>query len=343
MSIRIIFFGSTSDSVIVLEHLLHTSIVNSQLLICCIITQPPRPIGRKQALTPTPIETWAKEHSITVLSFPNHSEKSWEYLDKNQVVDTLSSLKPDLLISASYGQKIPTGILQKAQFGGLNVHPSLLPRWRGADPVPWAILTGDHQTGVSIVTIAEDFDNGRLIAQKKIPITEKDFADPLRTKLFDIGADVLIDILPEYIDTNGKKPSLSTPGQQSSDPYARKFTRDDGFLSWELLQAAIEGNDVSDHQLPKLFQEAKSFSSFDMWHLASGIERAWRALSPWPGIWTKINRRIKKSTNDAWEEKRVKILKLHVDNQKLVIDQVQLEGKTPVPFSQFATAYLWES
>ena len=155
---NILFFGSTTDSVIILDKLFTTHYSLFTPRITAIVTQPPRPVGRKQLMTPTPVETWAKTRAITVLSFPSNTAKPWLYLDEAQVVDALEPLKADLIVSASYGQKIPAKTLKDAKFGGLNVHPSLLPRWRGGDPVPWAIMTGDHQTGVTIVSLSEKFE-----------------------------------------------------------------------------------------------------------------------------------------------------------------------------------------
>lgn len=305
---KILFFGSTSDSIIVLKKL---STVNSELItLSAIVTQPPRPVGREKTITPTPVEQWAKEHAITLLTFESNPEKPWLYADEQLVIDTLQPVAADIIISASYGIKIPTATITAARFGGINIHPSILPHWRGADPVPWAILSGDHQIGVSITTLTESFDEGKILAQEKIPITSSDTSDPLRTKLFSIGAELLIDILPRYIEGKLKTTSqlTDTPGKGVTIQYARKFKREDGFEAWEtLFQAMNEGTD------------------------AARIERKYRALHPWPGIWTEI------PLND---KKRLKILKLHEDNGKIVIDDVQLEGKKPVSWEQFKNAYL---
>ncbi|MBI4066177.1 methionyl-tRNA formyltransferase, partial [Candidatus Gottesmanbacteria bacterium] len=201
---RIIFFGSTGDSVSVLEKLITPR-------VRAVVTQPARPVGRKQMLTPTPVETWAKARGIAVLSFPSDPEKPWLYADERQVIDALQPLKANLLVSACYGQKIPWETIRQARFGGLNVHPSLLPRWRGADPVPWAILAGDHQTGVTVATLSEKFDEGAVVAQKKFPIIDSDTSDALRTTLFTIGADLLMEVIPEFLSTkHGMKSSLIT-------------------------------------------------------------------------------------------------------------------------------------
>lgn len=306
---NIIFFGSTADSVLVLEKLITYHVSRITPRICAVVTQPPRPVGRKQMMTPTPVERWAKEKNIPVLSFHHNKEKPWLFADKTQVIDSLQPFKADLLISACFGQKIPMQAIQAAPLGGLNVHPSLLPRWRGADPVPWAILSGDAQTGASVVTLSEKFDEGTIIAQKKIPITDKDFSDPLRTKLFAMGADLLVSTLPSLSASKG----VALKGSPNhEEPYARRFTRDDGFESWQTIQNAIN------HP-----EEAKR------------IDRKFRALDPWPGLWTTV------------AKKRLKILALHrrtsgndAMTPHLILDTVQLEGKKPVNFQEFTAAYL---
>lgn len=244
---KIVFFGSTSDSVIVLSRL-HQ--------IVSVVSQPPRPVGRKQILTPTPVEEWARGHTVPVLSFPHNKEKPWLFENEQAVIDALGPFKADLFVSACFGQKIPIEVIRSAIFGGLNVHPSLLPRWRGADPVPWAILSGDRQTGVTIVTLAERFDEGKIIAQKKYPITDIETSDGLRTKLFEIGATLLVDNLSDYCSGKNK----GKPQKTSDTPYARRFVRDDGFIPWEDFQ-------------PEL------------------LDRKLRALSPWPGVWTLFGKK----------------------------------------------------
>lgn len=347
-TIKTVFFGSTSDSVLVLTKLYETRnpalpAGRSKLKtrIAAVVTQPPRPVGRKRVLTPTPVETWAKEHAITTLSFPSHPDHHNLYNDEKQVINTLSTLKADLLISACYGQKIPWGYIQSVQFGGLNVHPSLLPRWRGADPVPWAILTGDHQIGVSVVTLSKEFDEGVVMAQKKIPITDRDTSDILRTQLFTLGAQLLIENLNTYIENPRRyvpRPSQQrNRGQASSSApgmYARRLSRDDGFIPWELLKSAIDGIDIPNDKRPPLFSLV-----IGNWSLV--ITRAWRALHPWPGIWTEIEIRDKQKERRKIK-KRLKILSLHLSpvTYRLSLGTVQLEGKTPVPFSQFSSVYL---
>ena len=270
-------------------------------------------------MTPTPVERWAKEKNIPVLSFHHNKEKPWLFADETQVIDSLQPFKADLLISACFGQKIPIQAIQAVPLGGLNVHPSLLPRWRGADPVPWAILSGDAQTGVSVVTLSEKFDEGTIIAQKKIPITDKDFSDPLRTKLFAIGADLLVSTLPSLSASKGAL--KGSPNHE--EPYARRLTRDDGFESWQTIQNAMNNP-----------EEAKR------------IDRKLRALDPWPGLWTEVL--VRQSVNASAQKKRVKIISLHrrtsgndAMTPHLILDSVQLEGKKPVSWKEFSLGHHW--
>jgi methionyl-tRNA formyltransferase len=304
-NIRIIFFGSTTDSVLVLDKLPLTSLV-------AVVTQPPKPVGRDQVVTPTPVQVWAQAHNVTVLSFKGNPEKSWGFENEQTVIDTLSTLKADLLISASYGQKIPSHTIKAARFGGLNVHPSILPRWRGGDPVPWAIYTGDAQIGVTIVTLVDSFDQGLIISQKKIPLLPTDMPDPVRTHLFELGADLLQVLLPDYVQ--GKMRGI-TPIEHN-EPTARRFTKADGFEPWTTIADAMTTGKEADR-----------------------IERKCRAFFPWPGLWTTIDIRDKGQETTL---KRLKILSCHLSPIPclLTLDTVQLEGKKPTSYTQFQQAYL---
>ena len=284
---------------------------------------------RKQIITPTSVDIWGRKHDIPVLSFTTHHEKPWLYENEDDVVNTLSACKPDLLISACYGQKIPSETIRGTQFGALNVHPSLLPRWRGADPVPWTLITGDKQTGVTIVTISNSFDKGNIIAQKKIAVTEKDFSDTLRTTLFTYGADLLMTSLPDYLSGKNK----GKPQKKENETYARKLTRQDGFIPWEYIQSAMEGNDIEKTKRIGISQHVTC-------HMSHVALRMLRAFSPWPGVWTLLRPDVRRDYGgQASSEKRVKILMAHEENGKLILDTVQLEGKKPVTWKQFESSY----
>lgn len=312
---NIVFFGSTDDSVTVAETL-HT-----KYPIAAIVTQQAKPVGRKKIITQTPVETWAKEKKIPVLTFPTDSEKPWRFAHDDDVANTISSFHPNLIVTACFGERIPKTVIEQSKHGGVNVHPSLLPRWRGAYPVPWAILAGDNQTGVTISTITEHFDDGRILAQKKIPITPKDMPDDLRKKLFTMGAELLVETLPEYI--SGKNTGIE---QHKVDvTTAHRLTREHGFVPWNLIASAMNGVDIPHDSRSGLMQDIKD-------PLPQGIVRLYRALSPWPGIWTTLP--IK------GQDKRLKILSCIIREEKLILQTVQLEGKQPVDWLTFNKAYL---
>ncbi len=296
----IAFFGTPDYSVIVLEALYKVGYP-----IVVVITKPDKPIGRKQSMTATATAVWAKEHNIPVLTPSAHPQIPWEFADPKAVTRQVLQYHPELLIVADYTQKIPLDLITQIKFGGLNVHPSLLPSYRGPAPIPWAIYNGETQTGVSIVTLSEQFDQGRVIAQEKAAILATDTTETLLPKLFTKGAQLLVQVLLSYVNTNDS----SSTRQQFKDNAAipshyPRLTRQDGFEPWEKIKAAME-NDSE----------------------AARIERKFRAFHPWPGLWTKVKINGK--------ELRLKILKAHLhnhsgENGNLVLDEIQLEGGKPV-------------
>jgi methionyl-tRNA formyltransferase len=303
-SVSILFFGSTTDSRIVLEALAAFKHTAWDIRIAAVVTQPPKPIGREQTIKKTPTQLWAEEHGVTCLSFPSDPAKPWLYANEEQVIATLQPIQADLIISASYGQKIPTSTLAAATYGGLNVHPSILPRWRGGDPVPWAIMSGDHQIGVTVVSLSEKFDAGLIFAQEKIPITPSDTSTPLRTKLFSIGTQSLVHVLPDFLAGKHKGHAQHIP---DDTPQARRLKRELGFEPWSAIEQALQGID------------------------SQRIERKFRALHPWPGLWTTIK--------IHGQDKRLKLLAVGIQNEKLSIETVQLEGKSASAWEQFTRAY----
>jgi methionyl-tRNA formyltransferase len=329
--ISLLFFGSTTDSVIVLNALTKFTHPEFEINIAAVVTKTPSPVGRDKIITTTPVEDWGREHNISVLSFASDPKSPWKYQDENSVIESLSTFQAGLCVSASYGQMIPWKTISCATYKGLNVHPSLLPRWRGADPLPWTILAGDHQTGVTVVTLSEKFDEGKLIAQKKVPVEDSDLPDPLRTKLFTLGSELLVESIPGYItgDVQGdvQKPEVVTT--------ARRLKRDDGFIPYSLIQKALAGEEIEQTELPPFLQSFATKYAMPLSPWAFVVDRMIRALSPWPGVWTEV------TVNG--EKKRLKILsghsEHHSEKDNLVIETVQLEGKQPVSFSQFSSAY----
>jgi len=313
---NIIFFGSTEDSVIVAKTL------HAKYPLAAVVTQPEKPVGREKTITKTPLDVWATEQKIPCLTFVQDEEQGWKYKNDDDVTNSLATFKPDLFVTACYGQKLPSAALKLPKSGSINIHPSLLPRWRGADPVPWTIIAGDAQTGVTISIITDTFDSGDIIAVKKIPVTDHDMPDPLRTNLFTIGAHLLLETLPTYIKGNCEL----VPQRKEDVVVARKLTRQDGFIPFTLVEKSLAGEDVlREERLDTVLQEITE-------PLPQAMVRLLRALSPWPGVWTTI------SIDGV--DKRLKLLEYATRDGRLVITNVQLEGKNPVDWKTFQTAYL---
>jgi len=167
---------------------------------------------------------------------------------------------PDLIITACHGQIIPQKTLEAPKYGALNIHPSLLPKYRGAAPVPWTLLNKESETGVTIFKMDSGIDTGPILAQKKTDILPQETSKDLLNRLFKMGTKLLIKILPDYIEhkiTPIKQPS------KSPTPYARKFTKKDGFI-----------------KLPDFIKASKTnFTS---------VNHQIRAFYPWPGVWTTL-------------------------------------------------------
>ncbi|MDP3710471.1 MAG: methionyl-tRNA formyltransferase [bacterium] len=240
---KIIFWGTSEFAVPSLQ-----SLVNSGYLISAVITNPDKPIGRKQILTPSPIKITAEEHKIPVYQPTN--------LKTYNLKPITSSV--DLFVVASYGKIIPLEILQRPKYGALNIHPSLLPRWRGPSPIQYTILSGDKETGVTIMKIDEKMDHGPILVGRelettkhKLQITKIQYRE-LHDELANLGAKLLIETLPKYLA--GKIKPI--PQDESKATYSKILTKEDGKITW-----------------------SKS---------AEEIERQIRAFDPWPGSWTKI-------------------------------------------------------
>jgi methionyl-tRNA formyltransferase len=336
-----IFFGSTEDSVRVVEQVSMMESSHIDLRIVAVMTHAPRPVGRKQLLTPSPVAVWAEAKKLPILCPATIAEKPWQFVSDADASNSVSTFSPDLLISASFGVKLPSEMVTHTRYGALNIHPSLLPRWRGTDPTPWTILAGDAQTGVTISKITDSFDAGDIVGQKKVAVEEKESPDELRARLFDMGAALLTELLPAYIE--GSIDPVAQTIEHAT--YARRLSREDGYIPWTALTSVCTGAH-SAFQFPSAtYIPCSSYPNE-----ATMICRHIHALSPWPGVWTEISLTSEKTdTKEIGHQssviglptkKRLKILSAHVQDEKLIIDTVQLEGKNPVLFTQFEQAYL---
>ena len=215
---RIVFMGSAELSVPSLEAILKAG----QDEVVGIVAQPDRPAGRKRKLTPCPLKAFAQSHGFNVLTPEKVGEAS--------SVEALAALKPDLLVVVAYGQYIPQRIIKLAPREAINVHPSLLPKYRGSAPIQWAILNGDQQTGVSIIYLAQKMDAGDLLRQETYPLGSAETSATLHDKLALFGADLLLKAIDDI--RNG---SVSRTKQDESQVVeVRKLTKEDGKIDWSL-------------------------------------------------------------------------------------------------------------
>lgn len=286
--------------------------------ITSVITPVPKPLGRHKVLTENPLHAWATETGVEVTLVQ-------ERIDQAVKSTLLASERPDILLVVDFGYFIPRWLLAWPTLGPLNIHPSLLPRWRGSSPGQFPLLYGDPASGITLMIMNEEFDAGPLLHQISFAVDPTWTAKEYYQHAFGKLLETLPDLLKEFA-----KGSLSATAQPEESPtaVAQKLTRDDGKVSWSLLEKMMSGAQPSDQceftDVSPILLDA--FSAAGNIYLV--LERASRALSPWPGLWTEL------PTKNG--NKRLKILsiKLTNDNQQLVLEQVQLEGKTPTTWIQ---------
>ncbi|OGZ17574.1 MAG: methionyl-tRNA formyltransferase [Candidatus Nealsonbacteria bacterium RBG_13_36_15] len=303
-NINIIFMGVPEFGTIILEKL-----IENNLKPVLVVTAPDKPVGRKQILTPPPVKVIAEKHGISVLQ----PEKP------STIQNLLSAISPDLIAVAAYGKILPKEILEMPKYGCLNVHPSLLPRWRGASPIQFTILAGDQETGVTIILIDEKMDHGPILASAKYQIqNDKITYKELDKNLADLGAELLIKTLPKW--TNREIEPI--PQDELKTTFTKVLKKEDGRINW-----------------------GKS---------AGEIERQIRAFNPWPGsycFWPKgknnLRLKILRATIQPQKKEgpfgiRGKTflapnnrIALQTKKDFLIIEELQLEGKKPQSTEEF--------
>jgi len=297
--IKIVFLGTPEFSAIILEKLVKNSY--NPLLV---VTAPDKPVGRKQILTPPPAKIIAQKYNLPVLQPANLKNSTGIHFLK-----LLKQKAPDLIITAAYGQILPKKILNIPKYGCLNVHPSLLPKYRGPAPIQAAILNGDKKTGVTIILMDEKIDHGKIISSSQFLISNKKITyQELSQKLAELGADLLIKTIPKWIN-NKIKPR---PQNDSKATYTKIIKKEDGKIDWS-----------------KPAQE---------------IERKIRAFYPWPGAFTffkKSNKILRVKILDAIIAKKEnpKKLCLRCGKNYLIIKKLQPESKKPMTGEDFLKGY----
>ena len=233
------------------------ALLDSKHQIELVLTQPDRPAGRGMKLTASPVKDLAVQRGLDVYQ-P-------QTLRDPVALERLRTLKPDVLVVAAYGLILPQSVLELPRFGAVNIHASLLPRWRGAAPIQRAILAGDRQTGISIMQMDAGLDTGGVLAQREISIFDEDTASTLHDKLATLGAEMIVDALGKL----ERGEARATPQRPEGATYASKIAKDEARLDWR-----------------------KS---------AAELDRAIRAYNPFPGAVATLG----ETTLKIWQARRV--------------------------------------
>jgi len=248
---RIIFMGTAELSCASLQKLAEN------YSVVAVVTQPDKPRGRELKLQFSPVKTLAEELKLPVLQPLKARDETF--------IAELRGLKPDLIVVVAYGQILPQSILDLPKFGCVNVHTSLLPKYRGASPIQSAILNGDAQTGVTIMKMDVGLDTGGIISQARTPILKEDNSQTLHDRLAQIGADLLVKTIPDYVE--GK--ILPKPQPVEGASYAAKIKKEDGRIDWS--------------------------------EPAEKILNRLRAFTPWPGAFTLLHAEPKPLFLKIWK------------------------------------------
>jgi methionyl-tRNA formyltransferase len=212
---RILFMGTPAFSLPALE-ILH----NHLYPIIGVVTQPDRPAGRGQKEFAPPVKLLAQSFGIPVLQPPRVKEQFF--------LDTLSSLKPDMIVVAAFGQILPKAIIDFPPLGCLNIHPSLLPKYRGAAPLNWSIIRGETRTGVTIMFMDEGMDSGDILTQEETPIGNSETYGELHDRLAKLGATLLLQTIEKMLAGNAQR----QPQDHSCVTFAPRLSRETGKINW---------------------------------------------------------------------------------------------------------------
>lgn len=300
---RVIFMGTPDFATGTLEE-----IVLAGHEVVGVVTQPDKPKGRGKNLMPTPVKEVAMKYNLPVYQPKKVREPEF--------VEVLRGLKPDVMVVAAFGQIISKEILEMPKYGCINVHASLLPAYRGAAPIQWAVINGDKESGVTIMQMDEGIDTGDMIEKVVVPIAEDETGGSLFDKLSQAGAKLCVKVLRDLED--GKAVREKQP-EESTTPYARMIDKKMGAIDWE--------------------KPAKE------------IEQLIRGLNPWPSAYTRLQGKTLKIWKaevllEHSQEAPGQITEVTKDSivvqtgqGRLKILELQLEGKKRMDAASFLRGY----
>jgi len=292
---RIVFIGTGEIGVPALRALL-----KSEHHVVAVVTQPDKPAGRAQLIEPTPMKKTVTTANVSVLQPPRIKDP--------QAIEEIRALTPDVIVVMAYGQILPRDVLEIPKIASLNLHASLLPRWRGAAPIQAAIALGDRETGITVMYMDEGLDTGDILLQRTIDILPDDTGGSLQDRLAQIAPEALLESL-RMLEKNS---APRIPQDNAQATWAPKLKREHGRIDWS--------------------------------EMAEAIERKIRAFNPWPGAFMEISGRNLKifsaSVVDLSGEpgeilKSENELVIAAGKGALLLGEVQLEGKRKMSAAEF--------
>lgn len=287
------------------------SLIDAKYNLMAVYTQPDKKVGREQQLQKSAVKITAERNNIPVLEPHKFDEV---------VIQKLKNLQPELIVVAAYGKILPKTVLDIPQFGAINVHTSLLPKYRGSSPIHHAILNGEKETGVTIMRMDAGMDTGDILTQKIVPIEKDETTPELSQKLSRISSQLLLETLPRWISGEIK----STPQDETQATLCRLLEKADGQISWT--------------------------------DTAANIYNRYRAFHPWPGVYTfwehsGTSKRIKLTKINHRENKvdpSHPIGAVYKIDEKIgvqtaagviILEELQLEGKANISILNFINGY----
>jgi len=283
--LKIAYFGAPYFSARFLEKIINDKDLPVEVKL--VVTQPDRPVGRKQTLTPTPVKQPAEKHEIEIITNLESIIQSSELNVESRILNSKLQ-KLDLALVFAYSRIIPKNLLSIPKFGFWNIHPSLLPKYRGPSPIAYPLINGDNETGVTIIKMDEKIDHGPIIDQEIMKINEKDRRPDLEIKLTDLGYELFKSTINQLL-TGGLK---FKDQDESQATYTKLLKKSDGFIDFENFKFKIENSPKS-------------------------IFNLFRGLYSWPGLWTLCPKRLKITDLDLTDNKLV-IKKVHLEGKKEV-------------------------
>jgi methionyl-tRNA formyltransferase len=312
---RVVFMGTDSFAVSPLS-----AVIDSGIELVCVITQPDQPKGRGLKLSPSPVKEFALEHNISVCQ-PERVRDS-EFVEKAQ-----QEFKPDLIIVVAFGQILPKVILDLPKYGCINIHPSLLPKYRGAAPIQRAIINGEKKTGVTLMFMDKGEDTGDIIFQEQVDIEISDTALTLSEKLSEIADKMLLKILRNDDGTTVETLALARYSQDHSQAtHAPKLTKEDGLIDWN--KKALDIHNLIRGTIPW----PRAYTTFQ-------IDETPKTLNIWESRLLSDSEYIEKATPGTIVDVTISGIVIATGDIGLVINTVQPPDKPKMKARDFMNGY----